>query len=104
MTQNQLLRAIDGRRERLGISQAELARKAGVNIASLQGWINGDHTPGLELLLRLMDVLGMKLCYTIKERYNPCAVCALKKTCAKKCGTRLEYEENWMDECYQNSR
>jgi transcriptional regulator with XRE-family HTH domain len=56
MTFGQHLRAL---REGAGLSRAELARRAGVPVATLRRWEGGGHVPDLPALLRLAEALGV---------------------------------------------
>ena len=49
------------RRERLGISQRDLADRLGVDQSSVAKWETGDRKPSGPLLIELMDLLGLGL-------------------------------------------
>lgn len=46
------------KRAELKVSQAELSEKAGVSIATINGYENGYYTPGADKLWALADALG----------------------------------------------
>ena len=48
-------------RARADISQAELAKRVGVDTASVQNWENGDYMPSLRTTIKLADVLGITI-------------------------------------------
>ena len=56
-----LTAAMRGRREELGISQAELARRAGVSRKWVYEFEAGKPTAEFGLLLRVLDELGLEL-------------------------------------------
>jgi len=63
--QGAIVRAFAGRPRELrvgrGLSQARLARKAGVNLSYLNKLERGEAEPGLELIAKLADALGVPL-------------------------------------------
>ena len=64
---NDILFAIDEQQYRIGMSDYEAARKAGISRASLSRWKCGERLPQLSQLLRVMDVVGLELTVTRKE-------------------------------------
>jgi HTH-type transcriptional regulator/antitoxin HipB len=56
-----LVAAVRGRRRQLGLSQAELASRAGVSRQWLVAFEAGKPTVELSLVLRLLDALGLRL-------------------------------------------
>jgi transcriptional regulator with XRE-family HTH domain len=48
-------------REAAGLSQSQLARRAGVPVGTLQGWEQARRLPRLEAAVRLADALGISL-------------------------------------------
>jgi len=48
-------------RAKTDISQVELARRVGVDTASVQNWENGDYMPSLRTTIKLADVLGITI-------------------------------------------
>jgi transcriptional regulator with XRE-family HTH domain len=56
-------------RERLGLTQTEMARKAGVPFRSYQNWEAGSREPRLLALVALADALGA----TVDELIRPTA-------------------------------
>jgi transcriptional regulator with XRE-family HTH domain len=56
----QLGRSLKALRESAGLSQAELARKAGVGKSQLSKYENGKELPKLETLARLVEALGVE--------------------------------------------
>ncbi|HEY1652020.1 MAG TPA: helix-turn-helix domain-containing protein [Acidimicrobiales bacterium] len=60
-TSRDLAAAVRGRRLTLGLSQAELARRAGVSRPWLSKVEGGKPTAEFSLIIRLLDVLGLGL-------------------------------------------
>jgi len=50
---------LKSRREKLGMSQAELAEKSGVSLRTIQGWERGK-TSDLERFAAVLEALGCK--------------------------------------------
>ena len=48
-------------RAKTDITQAELAKRVGVDTASVQNWENGDYMPSLRTTIRLADALGITI-------------------------------------------
>ncbi|MDO4297588.1 MAG: helix-turn-helix transcriptional regulator [Lachnospiraceae bacterium] len=48
-------------RKALGITQAELARRAGVPRSNITRFESGSYNPSLEMMVRIAAALGMKL-------------------------------------------
>ena len=48
-------------RAKADLSQAELAKLAGVTEYSIQNWENGDYMPSLRTTIRLADALGITI-------------------------------------------
>ena len=67
---NDILYAIDEQQYRIGMSDYEAARKAGISRASLSRWKSGERLPQLSQLLRVMDVVGLELSVVRKENGN----------------------------------
>lgn len=63
-----LAAAARGRRQRLGLSQAEVARRAGVSRAWLSMFEAGKPTAELGLAIRLLDALGLRLAVDDQDR------------------------------------
>ena len=59
-------KTIKERRKELKISQPHLAELADISVNSLFKLERGQGNPSLELLLKLGDVLGMELTFSIK--------------------------------------
>ena len=57
----EIAEAIKARREELGWSQAELARRAGVSRAHIVLIESGERAPSMKTLRRLFSVLGLLL-------------------------------------------
>lgn len=53
--------ALRAERGRLDLSQSELAKLVGVDIASIQNWENGEYMPTLSTTVKLADVLGVSI-------------------------------------------
>ena len=62
-----LAAAIRGRRLSMGLSQTELARRAGVSRPWLSRVEEGKLTAGLSLTIRLLDVLGLGLQLEVRD-------------------------------------
>jgi transcriptional regulator with XRE-family HTH domain len=54
-------------KEQAGLSQSELARKAGVPVRSVQNWEQGHRLPRAQALLPLADALGVPVDKLIKS-------------------------------------
>jgi y4mF family transcriptional regulator len=61
-----LAAAVRGRRQALGLSQAEVARTAGVSRQWLIEFESGKPTAELQLMLRLLEALGLTI--NLEER------------------------------------
>ena len=48
-------------RKKLGMTQAELARRAGVQRTNITRFEGGSYNPSLEMMVRIAAALGMKL-------------------------------------------
>ncbi|HJA19925.1 MAG TPA: helix-turn-helix transcriptional regulator [Candidatus Mediterraneibacter ornithocaccae] len=48
-------------RKKLGMTQAELARRAGVPRTNITRFEGGSYNPSLEMMVRIAAALGMKL-------------------------------------------
>lgn len=55
------------RRRELDISQAELAKKLGVNQSTVAGWELGERTPKLSRLLQVAEFFGCTVDELIKK-------------------------------------
>lgn len=99
MTKNELLRAIEDRREAVGLSVPEVCRRAGVSPATYNGWMRGSHDPQLDYLTAVMAALYMTI--QIKHEkildVNPCARCEVRDTCEVTCRARAAYDKRWED-------
>lgn len=47
-------------RDRLGITDAEIARRVGVPRSTVHGWVHGSHEPTLRSLRSIAKALGCK--------------------------------------------
>ena len=47
-------------RDRLGITDAEIARRLGVTRSTVHGWVHGVHEPNLRSLRSIAKALGCK--------------------------------------------
>lgn len=59
--------AIVKRRKMLSVSQKELADLAGVSLHSIINLESGKENPTLQLLLAVLEVLGMEVQLTVKD-------------------------------------
>jgi HTH-type transcriptional regulator / antitoxin HipB len=66
-----LAAAVRGRRRDLGLSQAELADRAGVSRKWIYQFEAGKPTAELRLILRVLDALGLILDVTYDEQSAP---------------------------------
>lgn len=66
-TNNELGNRIKSLRETLGLSRAELAKKAGLSLSMITQLENGQTRPSLETVERLAGVLGVTPCHLILE-------------------------------------
>ncbi|MEN8224258.1 MAG: helix-turn-helix domain-containing protein [Bacteroidota bacterium] len=65
---NDLGQAIKSRRNELGITQVHLAELAGVSPNTLYKLERGQINPSLDILNKILDVLGMELKLEIKQK------------------------------------
>lgn len=63
--------AVRGRRQSLGLSQADLATRAGVSRPWLSDVEAGKPTAEIGLVIRLVDALGLRLDLTPENNQNP---------------------------------
>ncbi|MCI9144671.1 MAG: helix-turn-helix transcriptional regulator [Lachnospiraceae bacterium] len=54
-------------RKEKGITQAELARRAGIPRTNITRFESGDYNPSLEMMVRIAAALGMKLQVALVE-------------------------------------
>lgn len=54
-------------RKEKGITQAELARRAGIPRTNITRFESGDYNPSLEMMVRIAAALGMKLQIELAE-------------------------------------
>lgn len=66
MHQEKITEVLKERRISLEITQEHLAELAGVALRTIKGIESGKTNPTLETVLKIADVLGMKLHFTIK--------------------------------------
>ncbi len=71
-------------REQAGLSQSELARKAGVPVRSIQNWEQGHRLPRPQALLPLASALGSPVEKLIKSMGDAQAVEATPKKTTKR--------------------
>ena len=55
-------------RKEKGITQAELARRAGIPRTNITRFESGDYNPSLEMMVRIAAALGMRLQVELSER------------------------------------
>lgn len=55
-------------RKEKGLTQAELARRAGIPRTNITRFESGDYNPSLEMMVRIAAALGMKLQVGLAER------------------------------------
>ena len=55
------------RRKTLAISQRDLAEMAGVGLATIKDIERGKGNPSLSTISRILDVLGMKVLFRIRQ-------------------------------------
>jgi transcriptional regulator with XRE-family HTH domain len=58
-------------REAAGLSQSEMARKAGIPVRSIQNWEQGHRMPRPQVLLSLASALGVSVEKLIKAMGGP---------------------------------
>jgi y4mF family transcriptional regulator len=58
---------VRGRRHDLGLSQADIARRAGVSRQWVSEFESGKPTAELRLVIRLLDAMGLRLCVDERE-------------------------------------
>lgn len=96
MTVHQLMRAIDRRRQALGIGQNELCRLTGISVSTMSLWMCGKRAPNLSTLLLVMETLGLEFDFVVAEnKKNPCITCLARVGCIRRCTDRMEYDRRW---------
>ena len=68
MIDQQISREMRKRRKLLKITQADLAEISGVSLRTVKALETGSANPTLEILLRVMEPLGLKLVTTERVR------------------------------------
>ena len=53
-----------------GVSDAEVARNAGVDKTTLSHWKKGDYTPKVESIIKIADYFDVSLDYFYRERWT----------------------------------
>ncbi len=57
------------RRKSLGVTQSKLAELASININTLYKLERGQTNPTLEILLKIIEILGLELTLTVKRKF-----------------------------------
>ena len=65
--QNNLIRIIKERREMLQVTQETVAELSGVGLRTLKQFESGKGNPTLQSLQKLVDVLGLEVCFRVKK-------------------------------------
>jgi transcriptional regulator with XRE-family HTH domain len=60
-----------GARQRAGLTQGELARRAGTSQATISAYENATKQPSVETLARLLDATGSELAVRVREPRLP---------------------------------
>ena len=63
-----LREVIKARRKVLGISQQDLAEMSGVSLPTVKDIERGLANPSLSTISKLLDVLGMKIVYRVRQK------------------------------------
>lgn len=53
-----------------GVSDADVARNAGVDKTTLSHWKKGDYTPKVESIIKIADYFDVSLDYFYRERWT----------------------------------
>lgn len=95
MTMNALLTILDRRRDALGLSVPQLAKKAGISTAAFEKWMQGASTPTVANLLKVADalLLEVQLEPRVGPDVSPCIRCGSRAVCMIACADRRAYEE-----------
>lgn len=67
MLVNQIAEAIRTRRKELGITQSHLSELSGISVNTIYKLERGQGNPSLEIIQKLMDVLGLELVIEVKK-------------------------------------
>ncbi len=60
---------IKKRRKELGISQVDLAEMSGISLATIKNIERGKGNPSYETILRIMEVLGIEISFSIRNPF-----------------------------------
>lgn len=60
---------IKKRRKELGISQVDLAEMSGISLATIKNIERGKGNPSYETILRIMEVLGIEINFSIRNPF-----------------------------------
>ncbi len=60
---------IRNRRKELGISQVDLAEMSGISLATIKNIERGKGNPSYETILRIMEVLGIEISFSIRNPF-----------------------------------
>ena len=63
-----LREVIKARRKVLGISQQDLAEMSGISLPTVKDIERGLANPSLSTISKLLDVLGMKIVYRVRQK------------------------------------
>ena len=63
----EIIQTIKKRREMMQVTQETLAELAGVGLRTLKQFESGKGNPTLQTLQKLIDVLGMEVCFKVKK-------------------------------------
>lgn len=64
-------RRLRGLRERAGLTQAELARRAGLTTSVLSAYENGRREPRVDVFFRLVELAGFDISYDERPEADP---------------------------------
>lgn len=63
-------KTVKARRKELGISQVDLAEMSGISLATIKNIERGKGNPSYETIVRIMDVLGMEINFTVRSPFG----------------------------------
>ena len=63
----EIIQTIKKRREMMQVTQETLAELSGVGLRTLKQFESGKGNPTLQTLQKLIDVLGMEVCFKVKK-------------------------------------
>lgn len=67
MNQDGMRKVLKAEKERLGLTWKKISRNSGVSYTALGNFIGGERNTSLDVVIRLMDAMGLELCVRRKK-------------------------------------